>query len=215
MGASRKLGVLLAAVLCAVAGGCGGDGDGGDGGETASTNQLSLPPGFTAQHPSASVPPNIVTDDYATKEAAGSARRALLDWWQAVQFRDVITARELTSDAVLRSVGPTAFRRTVLRVGDGLPGLKVVNGRRRGETTIVRAYLVFAGASGATPTLAPRSFEMRSAQGSWKLASIEYLVRASDDAVRAARTAERSSGSRRTDSKRPTATTPPPTTTTP
>jgi len=169
--ASGKHRCLVAVVCAAAANGCSGDANGAKDAAPAAT----VPTRFTAEKQPATVPANIVTDDAAAKEKAGSPQRALLDWWQAVQFRDVRTARSLTSDAAVRRVGYTRFRKMVLGVGDGLPGLQIVNSRERGGATVVRSFLVFVGARGAPSTLAPRSFEMRGRRGSWRLGSIEYL----------------------------------------
>jgi hypothetical protein len=77
----------------------------------------------------------------------------------------------------------------VLRIGDNLPRVQVGRTRRDGGSSIVRAFLVFAGGGGTPDTLSPRSFAMRFEGGSWRLSSVEYLAQAYEAALAADRKA--------------------------
>jgi hypothetical protein len=141
------------------------------------------------------VPPNIITDEKLDRTRAGTPQLALLTWWQAVQFRDVPVARQLTNRTSLERTGPTRFRRMVMLVGDGLPGLRILTARIRGDQAAIRAYLVFAPArTGDAAVGAPRTFGLSRAGRTWLVNNLEYLRASAEDVLRRREAASRGAG---------------------
>jgi hypothetical protein len=128
---------------------------------------------------SSGLPPNIVTDDRIRAAPKYSAERAVLQWWQAVQFRDIESARRLTDDDALAELRPGAFRRTVLEVGDGLPGLRVVGVTDNGQNASARVLLEFFDASKpeSQSSLVPRTIRITQEGSEWRVADLEYLLK--------------------------------------
>jgi hypothetical protein len=124
------------------------------------------------------IPPNIVTDDRIKTTPPDSPGRAVLEWWQAVQFRDIESAQRLTDEAALADLMPGVFRRTVLQVGDQLPGLRLVGVTEHGETASARVFLTFFDASKpeADPSLVPRTIRVTRDGSGWRVADLEYLL---------------------------------------
>jgi hypothetical protein len=136
--------------------------------------------GCGSKSPSAALPtapPNVVSAERVAKEQRGSAQRALLSWWRAVQFRDADSALGLTDARAIRLVGGVrAFRAAVRDVGDSLPGVVISEsvrvGRRR---SVLRALIEFYDKRGKAGGGAPLSFSMSRNKRGWRLRDVRYL----------------------------------------
>jgi hypothetical protein len=186
--------VLL--IVAVVAPGCSSDGDGGATKtvtEVVVTDKATGKPAAEVEADRASkikshfdtsdvvklFPPTIVLDGDIKEHKKGSPDRALLEWWQAFQFRDVKTVKALTSRATLKAIGPHALADTVLRTG--LQGLEVLDATTNGDTALVQTGLLnFSAPRGEPPPRTPThsqaaTFEMTREDGNWVFAQTDYL----------------------------------------
>ena len=158
--------VLVALVVFGGAG-CGGTND----------RSVPVPSAATRAAKSPTTPPNFMRAERVAKQTPGSARRALLSWWRAVQFRDVDSAVALTDPTAIRAVGgATAFRAAVRDVGDGLPGLVVSESVKVSETLLaLRSYIEFYDKDGKASSRMPLSFSMSRSPRGWRMRDATYL----------------------------------------
>jgi hypothetical protein len=169
----RSRGVLVAQLLTTAALlllvvallGCGGDGgDEGNGSEEAFS-------------------PNVVTDEEIEAQEEGSPGRALLEWWQAFQFRDASQVVTLTSQETLDEIGEKNLENLVTNTGQGLQGIEVLGATEQGEETAsVRVGLLqFTPAKEDEPppdeptSSTPDTFAMQNEDGEWLFAETAYL----------------------------------------
>jgi hypothetical protein len=124
-------------------------------------------------------PPTIVLDSDIDEQANGTPGRALLEWWQAFQFRDVKTVKALTSRATLEAIGPRALADLVRRTG--LQGIEVLDATADGDTAVVQTGLLnFSAPQGEPPPRTPTgsqpaTFTMTRESGEWVFAQTDYL----------------------------------------
>jgi hypothetical protein len=149
--------ILLAAFLF----GCGGGGD-------------------TSGEPA--LPPNVVTDSDVDAQASGSPERALLEWWQAVQFGDSEQVLQRTSKSTIDKLGKHDLSEWVKSAGQGLQGVEVLGADETGNTASVRVGLLqFQPEQEGEPpptdptSSTPDTFEMKKEGNDWKFAAPEFL----------------------------------------
>jgi hypothetical protein len=124
-------------------------------------------------------PPTTVLDGDVREQPKGSPERALLEWWQAFQFRDVVTVEALTSRLTLDVIHRRLLARLVRRTG--LQGIETLGALVTGDAASVQAGLLnFSHAKGEpvpkTPTASkPATFMMAREDGEWKFAETPYL----------------------------------------
>lgn len=124
-------------------------------------------------------PPTIVLDSDVEAHAKGTPERALLEWWQAFQFRDVRTVEARTSRATLEAVGPRSLADLVRRTG--LQGIEVLDATTDGDTAVVQTGLLnFSAPQGEPPPRVPTgsqpaTFTMAREGGKWVFAQTDYL----------------------------------------
>lgn len=134
---------------------------------------------------------NIVSDADIGRYGKGTPERTLLEWFQAVQYKDAIGAAQLVDARTLRRVGPIRFRSAVLTVGSALGKPAIVDLRPSPDGKQVSVRLLVEGFSpGTTEPVSsiPTSFHMVN-KGKWRLADVNYLTEAGD-ALAAARQRE-------------------------
>jgi hypothetical protein len=191
-----RLVVLL--IVAAVLPGCASDDD--DGGATKTvtevvvTDKASGKPAGQAEQDRASkikshidtsdvvklFPPTIVLDSDINEHRKGTPERALLEWWQAFQFRDVKTVKALTSRATLKEIGPRGLADLVRRTG--LEGVDVLDASTDGDTALVQTGLLnFSAPRGEPPPREPTgsrpaTFTMAREDGNWVFAQTDYLI---------------------------------------
>ena len=176
----RRLACVLAGVL-AIGVGAGGCGDG----DAATTT----PHTSTA----AAGPPNLVGIEQVHSEQEGSAERALLSWWRAVQFRDADVAQGLATQQSMQRIGGAAVLRDAVRVvGDRLPNLKLTDRASTGRDRVsLRGFVVYYDARGEEASRSPLSFSMRRVEGTWKVDDLSYIRKVARALEAAADKAER------------------------
>jgi len=178
-------GLLVAALMA----GCGG-------GETTVTETVTAGPSSAEQEAreasevAGSVnasdvvrtfPPNIVLDGDIAAEKKGSPERALLEWWQAYQFRDSTTLLSLTSEAAVDATGEAELVELVN--ASGLQGIEILDVSESGNSAVVNVgLLTFTPENPGEPppreptNSVPETFAMVSEDGDWKFDQTDYLV---------------------------------------
>lgn len=161
----RATALVAAAVSVLLVAGCASGKQGPAKEETAKNGSIIV------DLPRSALPPSIVRDEAIREQKQGSPTRALLEWWQALQFGDVEVSVRLMTPAAVRALGRRRFERLVRQVGPGLPGINVVSWRVFDNVCSIRVELLsFAPSKGdrkpsVKPTSSsPSSFVMR--QGS-------------------------------------------------
>jgi hypothetical protein len=119
---------------------------------------------------------NIVTSSEIAKTADGSPQRALLEWFQAVQFRDLGQVGRLTASPKATHVSPAALDSAVQNVGPSLAFPRVVQSRVSGDSASVRVLLLTykAGTTILTSSL-PATFTLTRPHGSWLVSDVSVL----------------------------------------
>ncbi len=156
----RVVSVVLA--LCVLGAGCG---------EEATEKGDDRSP-----RPDVRLPRNIVTDGTIDKERDGTPSRALLSWWQAIQYKDADEAIGLTSPATLRRFGRKRFERLVNKVGSGMPGIRTVSTQESGSEARVRSLILsFKPGRDLPDSTLPTTLTLSKRGNRWLVASNQYL----------------------------------------
>jgi hypothetical protein len=125
-------------------------------------------------------PPVIVLDGDIAEYREGTPVRALLEWWQAFQFRDVKTVLELTSAETRKAAGRRNLIELVRKTG--LEGIEVLDATRDGDTALIQVGLLnFNAPRGEPPPTEPTgsrpaAFTMVREDGKWVYAETAYLT---------------------------------------
>jgi hypothetical protein len=192
----RRAATALLLLLSVVLLGCASDGD-GEATKTVTevvvTDKASGKPAAQVEEDRASkikshidtsdvvrlFPPTIVLDGDIEEHRKGTPGRALLEWWQAFQFRDVRTVKALTSRATLKAIGPRALSDAVRRTG--LQGIEVLDATTDGDTALVQTGLLnFSAQRGEPPPRTPTgsqpaTFTMAREDGKWVFDQTDFL----------------------------------------
>jgi hypothetical protein len=128
------------------------------------------------------LPPQIVTDSDIDAQASGSPERALLEWWQSVQFGDSEQALQRTTNSTIDKLGENDFTEWVKNAGQGLQGVEVLGAEETGNTASVRIGLLqFQPEKEGEPppsdptSSTPDTIEMKKEGDDWKFAAPEFL----------------------------------------
>jgi hypothetical protein len=118
----------------------------------------------------------LVTDNEIDQAEPRSPQRALLAFFQAVQFNDARGARELISTRINRAVAYKRLRGIVDLVGGALGKPDIQSVRRRGNTAFARV-LVLAYVPGKPTAVSgsPATFILRLQGRDWKIDNLDYL----------------------------------------
>jgi hypothetical protein len=148
-------------------------------GLTACGSSSSSSPHDGAQSASTTtgVPPNVLTSKQIADSPAGSAARILLEFWQAVQFSDVLTAQRFVSSEAVASITPARFTSMIQTLGDRIPGLRIISTTRVGTDAVVRVYLLFYTSSGTISASSPQSFTLRDGRLGYQLHDLSYFLK--------------------------------------
>src|SRR4051812_23563251 len=143
--------------------------------------------------PGGGQPASLVRDEDVARQKPGTPARSLLEFFQAVQYQDVATARGLVSKRELRRVTPSEFASAVTVVGSAVGRPAIKNVRTNGNSAIIRVFVqAFAPGKAEPVSSDPTSFQLVDQDG-WKLDDIGYLTRAADQ-LSAARQKEQGKG---------------------
>jgi len=168
------MGKLTILALCAAALGVIGCGSGG--GKPAKTSTSGGPVNTAPSVDSAATSPAVVIDAAISAQPADSPQRALLTWWQALQFQDYVTAASITTPRASATLPRGGYRQAVIALQGGLPGIKIVGVKPHQQSTSVRALMLFF--TGSPPKLSaaqPLSFVMARSVGGWRVDDLAYL----------------------------------------
>ena len=122
-------------------------------------------------------PPNVVATQQIAAYPAGSSARALLEFWQALQFSDLLSARRLVSPEALASLTPARFTTMVQTVGNDIPGLRIAGSTQIGRTASVRVFLIIYARNRTVAASSPQSFLLRDGPHGYQLSDISYFLR--------------------------------------
>jgi hypothetical protein len=101
----------------------------------------------------------------------------LLEFWQAIQFSDVLGARRIVSPETLTSVTPRRFTAMVQTIGDDIPGLKVVSSSKAGANASVRVFLLFYSGTRSVSASSPQSFQLHDGRFGYQMSDLSYFLR--------------------------------------
>lgn len=128
-------------------------------------------------------PPIIVTDGAIEDQKEGSPGEALLEWWQAYQFDDLIAVEALTSPTTIDDLGAENLEALVQLPGPGLQGIEILDVSESGNTAEVSAgLLTFQPEEPGGPipdepsNTLPETFTMEKDGGEWRYAGTEFLA---------------------------------------
>jgi hypothetical protein len=157
-------------------------GESGDKERRVNTRACGDEAGPSADDVVATFPPTIVTDAAIDQQDADSPGQALLEWWQAYQFDDVVAVKALTSKATIDAIGEDKLSELVELPGPGLQGVEVLDVSETGDTAAVNAGLLNfepEEPGGEVPTdptnSVPETFAMVKEHGEWRFAATEFL----------------------------------------
>lgn len=122
-------------------------------------------------------PANIVAPQQIALYPGGSPTHALLEFWQAVQFGDLLNARRLVSPETLAAVTPSRFTTMVQTLGDDIPGLQIVSSTQIGVNAAVRVFLLFYAPNRTVSASAPQTFSLRDGPLGYQLNDLAYFLR--------------------------------------
>jgi hypothetical protein len=126
--------------------------------------------------------PNLVTNTEIRHYPRNSPQRALLIWFQSVQFRDQDAVRLNTTSRELKRVSRKALEHAVNLVGSSLGKPKIVSTRKSGKEAAVRIYVQSYVPTKAEPVLSiPRTFSLARSGRRWRVDDARYLVEAGVD----------------------------------
>lgn len=127
--------------------------------------------------PAASGLQNLVTASDIAHAGSSTPKAALLEWFQAVQYRDYATVLALTSGRVRRSVGAAALDDAVRVVGYGLGKPSIQRVSVHGATTSIQVLVLSYVPDRPTPVLKqPSTFSMIDGPVGWQLDDATYLL---------------------------------------
>ena len=150
-------------------------------GEDSESPSSAGPDGMSA----ASLPGNVIRDREIRDAVAGSPKRSLLQFFQAVQFQDVEAATELVTRGERRAVGPNRLKRAVGAIGSNLGRPRIVRLRRDGDRVVARVIILGFDPGETEPvSSSPTTFTLtRGGDRLWRLSDVSYLIAVSDNYV--------------------------------
>jgi hypothetical protein len=164
--ATRAAVIVLAAWVLAA---CGDSGSG----EGAAAWQPN------AQLVQAAVGESLVTNVDIERAPAGSPQRALLEWFQAVQFVDIEHARVYVAPSAMPEGLLPRFAAAVRAVGSALGRPRVLRVDNDGGTAdVVTRVKAFVPRNTMPVSSDLESFPMRAVEGRWLLRNLDYLFAA-------------------------------------
>ncbi len=119
----------------------------------------------------------VVTEEAIAQRPRNSPDRALLNWWQAVQFEDFEGVRLLSTRQALSRTSPRGLSRAVSTVASALGRPEIVRVRSQGDRAAVRVLIQsFGSKAGQTVSTDPATFELRRMRGKWRVGDLGYLL---------------------------------------
>lgn len=159
---------------------CGNDDPGG-----ANSTGSTLPAPAGASETSSF--PTIITAKDVAAAPPNSAERAVLNWFQAIQFKDVSAAAQLVDPPVLKRVGRHVFAAAVNTVGASLGRPSFVNTRHRGDQVALRVLVVGYDKDRKPAGSEAVTLYLRRTGKTWLVRNLEYLLRSSAAIAKAER----------------------------
>jgi hypothetical protein len=158
----RCIALTMLLILGALVGGCG--------------SSARNPHSTTSAASHVVVPPNLVTNADIAATQAGSPRQATLQWFQAVQFQDVVTLRRLTSPGELNGLSDTTLASWLSDFGAAFPRPSITAVTTSGDVALVRMLLLSYRAPSRVPLGAlPFTLRLRRSGDTWLVADASLL----------------------------------------
>ena len=163
---------LIAALGClgasVVVVSCGTDAD-----KSSAETQTS-----TVDRPGATYP-NVVTEEEIGHYPEGSPQRAVLDWFQSVQFRDEAGVRANTTSQEVERVSRGTLDAAVRLIGPALGKPRIVSTRSRGDEAAIRLFVQSFVPGRVKPVgETPTTFRLTRASNKWRVNDVRYLIAA-------------------------------------
>lgn len=118
--------------------------------------------------------PGLLSDRQVQQAKRGSPQRAFLAWWQAVQYRDSVTAYSLSTPSARDGLTEAAFTKEASDAAAGFAARpQIVGSSVSGNTTTLRTRLIFYSA-GKKSAVVPLAFQMAK-RGRWLVDDLSYL----------------------------------------
>jgi len=121
-------------------------------------------------------PANLISEGELARAREGTPERAFLEWWQAVQFRDVDSVLALSTDRALEGVR-AEVRAAIAEVASVLGKPRVVARRDVAGDMSLRVLVesFVAGRDGPVAS-SPYSFRVARNGGRWRVDDVRYLL---------------------------------------
>jgi hypothetical protein len=156
---------LALAVMTVLACGCGG-------GDSGSTKAEPTPRRASA------VPANLLTETDLKRAPTRSPQRALLEWFQAIQYSDLRGVRRLSSSAATKDLDLAAILK-LAGPGFARPQIRDVN--VEGDRATVRLLLLsYEGGTGEVAIAQPTTIPLRRVGDAWVVSDLTLLVSSAD-----------------------------------
>jgi hypothetical protein len=167
-----RRGALIAALACLVASlvvvSCASD-----------DNEPSTQAATTSDSRPGATHPNVVTDQEIERYPRDSPQRALLDWFQAVQFRDEAGVRQSTTEREVRRVSAETLDNAVRLIGPALGKPRIESTRERGSEAAIRLFIQsFVRGKPKPVGETPSTFYLTRLGNRWRVKDVRYLIAA-------------------------------------
>lgn len=123
---------------------------------------------------------HVLEDRDIERYSSGSPQRALLLWFQAVQFDDQPAVRSLTTRRELKRVASKTVDFAVSLVGTSIGTPEIVSVRKTGTRAAVRTLVRKNQPSGHAPVQTAHTFYLTRVGPGWKVDDVSYLIHESD-----------------------------------
>jgi hypothetical protein len=122
---------------------------------------------------------NTVTNREVMATKPGSPQRAVLEWFQAVQFQDGVAARELMDPTALAGLRLYRLDRALRLIAPSIAKPKIVRTLSIGSRTTVRVLLISYASGKKDPVLAlPHTLSVTGGPGHWRVDDRGLLLEA-------------------------------------
>jgi hypothetical protein len=120
---------------------------------------------------------NIIKRSDITRYAQNSPERALLSWFQAIQFRDNDTVRSIATDRAVAIAGEKRLDEAIMLIGSSAGKPRIVSTRTRGDKAAVRVFIESWLPGNPDPVLElPRTFMFVRVGAKWKMSDLSFLI---------------------------------------
>jgi hypothetical protein len=133
--------------------------------------------GSTGKTPSGPLNGNVILASDINATPPGSPQRAMLSWFQAVQFGDPVEVLALTAPATVAKVGAATITKDVAATTDILARPQLLSTRFQGNVAYLRVLMLSYVVNKSKPVLeVPATVTLEKIGGSWKMLGVGLLI---------------------------------------